>query len=98
MDKVAAAAFRSRQPTSSGPGPIGFEDEEEWTEYAHGYLLPTFECGAKTNTCDIEFEDETATTDDYGVVDKDDTEGEWRWECHSDNGTVRQCSASKDGG
>ena len=77
---------------------IGLQDEEEWDDYEHGYILADFECGAKANTCEVEFEDETVTTDDHGVVDKDDTDGEWRWECHSDNGTVRQCSALKDGG
>ena len=79
------------------PGPIAHQDEDEWSDYEHG-IVPTFECGAKANTCDVEFEDETVTTDDHGVVDKEDTNDEWRWECHSDNGTVRQCSASKDGG
>ena len=78
------------------PGPIGLQDEE-WTEPALGHIVPTFECGAKANTCDVTFEDETVTTDDHGVVDKDDTDEEWRWECRSDNGTVRQCSLSKGG-
>ena len=80
------------------PGPIGFGDDEEWTDYAHGYILPTFECGAQANTCDVAFEDETVTTDEYGVADRDDTESEWRWECRSDNGTVRQCALPKEGG
>ena len=31
-------------------------------------------------------------------VDKDDTDEEWRWECHSDNGTVRQCALPKSDG
>ena len=78
--------------------PIDFQDEEVWTNHAPGYILPNFECGAKANTCTVEFEDETVTTDDYGVVDKDDTDGEWRWECHSDNGTVRQCTLPKGDG
>ena len=78
--------------------PIDFQDEEVWTNHAPGYILPNFECGAKANTCTVEFEDETVTTDDYGVVDKDDTDGEWRWECHSDNGTVRQCAVPKGDG
>ena len=78
--------------------PIDFQDEEVWTDHAPGYILPNFECGAKANTCTVEFEDETVTTDDYGVVDKDDTDAEWRWECHSDNGTVRQCALPKDDG
>ena len=66
--------------------------------HALGYLLPTFECGATANTCDVAFEDETVTTDDHGVADKADTELEVRWECRSDNGTVRQCSLPKSGG
>ena len=78
--------------------PIDFQDEEVWTNHAPGYILPNFECGAKANTCTVEFEDETVTTDDYGVVDKDDTDAEWRWECHSDNGTVRQCALPKGDG
>ena len=90
------------RPTSSAPlgGPVTppIEDEEVWTNHAPGYILPNFECGAKANTCTVEFEDETVTTDDYGVVDKDDTDGEWRWECHSDNGTVRQCALPKGDG
>ena len=36
--------------------------------------------------------------DDHGVADKADTELEVRWECRSDNGTVRQCSLPKRGG
>lgn len=78
--------------------PPYFQDEEGWSEPAHGYILPNFECGAKANTCTVAFEDETVTTADYGVVDKDDTDEERRWECHSDNGTVRQCSLPKDDG
>ena len=70
----------------------------DWRRAAPGYILPNFECGAKANTCTVEFEDETVTTDDYGVVDKDDTDDEWRWECHSDNGTVRQCALPKGDG
>ena len=38
------------------------------------------------------------TMDDYGEVDKVDTETEMRWECRSDSGTVRQCSPPKSGG
>ena len=78
--------------------PVDFQDEEVWTKPAHGYILPNFECGTEANTCTVEFEDETVVTDDYGVVDKDDTDEEWRWECHSDNGTVRQCALPKDDG
>ncbi len=85
-------------PGADEPGPIGFGDDEEWSEHAHGYILPTFECGAKANTCDVAFDDETVTTDDYGVAAKDDAGTEWRWECRSDNGTVRQCSLPKSGG
>ena len=70
----------------------------DWRRAAPGYILPNFECGAKANTCTVEFEDETVVTDDYGVVDKDDTDDEWRWECHSDNGTVRQCTLPKGDG
>ena len=39
-----------------------------------------------------------AAKDDYGVAAKDDAGTEWRWECRSDNGTVRQCSLPKSGG
>lgn len=53
---------------------------------------------SEANTCTVAFDDETATTDDYGVVNKDDTDEERRWECHSDNGTVLQCSLPKDDG
>ena len=78
--------------------PVDFRDEEVWTKPAHGYILPTSECGTEANTCTVEFEDETVVTDDYGVVDNDDTDEEWRWECHSDNGTVRQCALPKGDG
>lgn len=87
-------------PSLGGPinPPLDFQDEEVWSEAAHGYIVPIFECGTKANTCSVTFEDETVTTDDYGVVDKDDTDEERRWECHSDNGTVRQCSLPKGDG
>lgn len=45
---------------------------------------------------EVAFEDETLVSDDYGVVDKADTPESQLWECHSDNGTVRQCSLPKD--
>jgi len=84
-------------PGSPDPG-FGGHGEEEWSEPAAGYILPTFECGASPNSCDVAFEDETLTTTDYGVVHKTDTLEDWLWECHSDNGTVRQCSLPKGGG
>ena len=67
-------------------------------DYELGSLLPTFECGTVENTCDVTFEDETITTNDHGVVDKEDTATQALWECRSDNGTVRQCSMPKAGG
>ena len=45
-----------------------------------------------------QWKDETLTTTDYGVVDKTDSIEDWLWECHSDNGAVRQCALPKDGG
>ena len=74
------------------------EEEEVWSDYELGGLLPTFECGTVENTCDVTFGDETVTTNDYGVVDKEDTATQALWECHSDNGTVSQCSLPKAGG
>ncbi len=82
-------------PGPGDPGPGGFSDDGDWSEPARGYLLPTFECGAAANTCTVAFEDETLVSDDYGVVDKADTPESQLWECHSDNGTVRQCSLPK---
>lgn len=82
-------------PGPGDPGPGGFSDDGDWSEPARGYLLPTFECGAAANTCTVAFEDETLVSDDYGVVDKADTPESRLWECHSDNGTVRQCSLPK---
>ena len=81
-------------PGPGDPGPGGFSDDE-WSAPAKGYLLPTFECGATANTCTVAFEDETLVSDDYGVVDKADTAENHLWECHSDNGTVRQCALPK---
>ena len=87
-----------RSPDRPGfPGPEGFGDEE-WSDLASGYLLPTFECGTTPNSCDVAFEGEVLTTTDHGVVDKADTLADWVWECRSDNGTVRRCSLPKDGG
>ena len=49
-------------------------------------------CGGRTVT----FGDEVETTTSHGVVDKADSLEHWLWECHSDNGTVRQCSLPKE--
>ena len=78
------------------PGPGGASDGE-WSELALGYILSDFECGETPNSCTVTIGDEVETTTTHGVVDKEDSLENWLWECHSDNGTVRECSLPKDG-
>ena len=78
------------------PGPGGASDGE-WSELALGYILSDFECGETPNSCTVTIGDEVETTTTHGVVDKEDSLENWLWECHSDNGAVRECSLPKDG-
>ncbi len=57
----------------------------------YGYITKTFECGSDENTCRVEFAEDDIVVGEYGAVDLEDTDDHRRWECHSDNGTVRQC-------
>ena len=77
------------------PGPGGASDGE-WSELALGYILSDFECGETPNSCTVTIGDEVETTTTHGVEDKEDSLENWLWECHSDNGTVRECSLPKD--
>ena len=66
-----------------------------WSPPATGYVLATFECGGQAGACRVHGE---RIPDGYGTVDVDDTAAARRWECHSDNGTVRACSVPKEDG
>ena len=57
----------------------------------YGYITKTFECGSDENTCRVEFAEDDVLIGAYGAVDLEDTDSYRKWECRSDNGTVRQC-------
>ena len=61
-----------------------------------GFVQQDFACGAERNTCTVEQDGQTRSSDTYGVEDVKDTDTEYRWRCRSDNGTVKSCSLAKD--
>lgn len=62
--------------------------------YERGYLLASFECGTKPDTCRVVIGEEVLEGSE-GVEDREDTETERRWACRSDTGEVRECRAAK---